>query len=101
MDANRKTGPHRPRPEDRFWQSIRQLIAHLAIGALVFTTIFTLGWGVSLLFDFLHAIHHFPLAVLKLVAKLEIGLFYFDTVVGGTVLLVGVFHFLRDLLEGK
>lgn len=101
MDANRKIRLQWPRPENRFWHSILLLVGHLGAGPLVFTTIFTFGWGVSFLFDYLNAIRHFSPEMFKLVAKLEIGLFYFDTVVGGLVLLISVFRFLRNVLEGK
>jgi len=75
------------------------LIGHLAATALVFVSLFTLGWTVSFIFNYLHTVHEFPAGIFKLVAGSEIGLIYLDAIVCGVVLLAGILRYVRDVLE--
>jgi hypothetical protein len=68
----------------------------------VFIALFSLGWIVSWVFNYLDALHKFPDEIFKLVTRLEIGLVYVDAVVSGIVLLAGILRFVRDVvLEGS
>ena len=51
-------------------------IGHLCATALVFISLFTLGWGVAVIFAFLHSVHAFPDQIFELVSRLEVGLIY-------------------------
>jgi hypothetical protein len=86
-----------------FLMSILLLIGHLCATALVFISLFTLGWGVAVAvaFAFLQSVHAFPDQVFDLVSRLELGLIYLDAAVCGVVLMVGIVRFVRDVLERK
>jgi hypothetical protein len=84
-----------------FLMSILLLIGHLCATALVFVSLFTLGWGVAVAFAFLHSVHAFPDQIFDLVSRLEIGLIYLDAAVCGVVLFAGIVRFVREILERK
>ncbi len=86
--------------ETSFGYSIVLLIGHLFCTAIVFVTLFSLGWTVSCVFNYLDSIHKFPDEIFKIVTKLEVGLVYIDAAVSGAVLLAGIGRFVRDVFEG-
>jgi hypothetical protein len=88
-----------PRSKKGFWRSILLLIGHLASTALVFSAILSFGWGASFVFGYLNSVRNFPPEIFTLFTRLEIGLFYIDTLASGIVLLAGVVRFVRDALE--
>jgi hypothetical protein len=90
------------RPKGTFFRSILLLVGHLSCTALVFVALFSLGWIVSCVFNYLDTIHKFPDEIFKLVTRLEIGLVYVDAIVSGVVLLAGILRFVRDAVwEGS
>jgi hypothetical protein len=84
-----------------FSMAILLLIGHLCATALVFVSLFTLGWGVAVAFAFLHSLHAFPDQIFELVSRLETGLIYLDAAVCAVVLLAGFVRFVREILEKK
>jgi len=54
------------------------LLGHLISTAVVFSTVYTLRWIASVLFDHLNAISAFQPAIVRLAKALEIGCFYVD-----------------------
>lgn len=84
-----------------FLMSILLLIGHLCATALVFIALFTLGWGVAVIFAFLHSVHAFPDQIFELVSRLEVGLIYLDAAVCGVVLFAGIVRFVREVLEKR
>lgn len=91
------------RPRSRFssfWRSIFLLLGHLVATALVFVALFTLGWWVSWVFNYLNAIRKFPAPILIVLTHLEIGLVYIDAGVSGCVLLAGIIRFVLDVWKG-
>ena len=67
--------------------------------AIVFVTIFTVCWLVSLCFDSLNTVHRFPPRVYTLVARLEIWLFYLDCVLSGFMVFFSCIKFVIHVLE--
>ncbi len=86
--------------ESSFGYSILLLIGHLFCTAIVFVTLFGLGWIVSCVFNYLDSIHKFPEEIFNLDTKLEVGLVYIDAMVSGAVLLAGIGRFIMDVFEG-
>ena len=74
---------------------------HLVASAIVFISLFTLGWTVSLAFSYLHSVHEFPHRVFELVSRLEVGLIYLDAGVSAIVLVAGITRYLRNVLESE
>jgi hypothetical protein len=81
-------------------QSFRLLIAHVVGTAAVFVTLITVGWLVSLCLEYLNTIHRFPPQVYTLAGRLEIWLFYLDSMLSGFSFVVGFVDFTLYLLEG-
>jgi hypothetical protein len=79
---------------------IGPLFGHLIVTAAAFVTLFTLNWMASLLFNYLNSIYPFQPVISRLVANLEVELFYVDSVVCAGALLIGVIRMLLDSLEG-
>lgn len=78
---------------------LRHLMAHIASSAIIFITVFTVCWLVSLCFDSLNTIHRFPPRVYTLVGQLEIWVFYLDCVLSGYLLVFGAVKFVIHTLE--
>jgi hypothetical protein len=82
-------------------QSFRLLIAHVAATAVVFVTLITAEWLVSLCLEYLNTTHRFPPQVYTLAGRLEIWLFYLDCVLGGFLFAAGFVDFTLYLFEDK
>lgn len=74
-------------------------MAYVIFDAIIFVTVFTTCWFVSLCFDCLNAIHRFPPRVYTLVGRLEIWLFHLDCVLSGFLLAFGCVKFIIHTLE--
>lgn len=79
---------------------LRLLMFHIASSAVIFITVFTVCWFVSLRFDSLNAIHRFPPRVYTLIGQLEIWIFYLDCILSGYMLVFGGVKFVIHTLEG-
>lgn len=90
-----------PRRHDSHWNAIWSLIGHLIATAIVFVSLFTLGWLVSLSFQHLNGIHPFPEPIFRFISLLEIALFYLDAAASVVVLLIGIVRYLAAVLEGR
>jgi hypothetical protein len=90
-----------PNRHDSHWRAIWSLIGHLIATALVFISLFTLGWLVSFSFHHLQSIHPFPEPIFRFISLLEIALFYLDAGASVVVLLVGVVRYIAKMLEGR
>jgi len=75
------------------------LFGHLLATAAIFSTICTLTWLGSVLFNFLNSISHFPHAMVVLVEDFEIGCFLIDCTGSGLFLLYGMIRVLYKTLE--
>ena len=76
------------------------LIVHVACTAIVFASLFTIGWLVAVFFNYLNSIQKFPSQLYTIIESLEVWLFYADCLLSGIVLLASVFRFVKDILEG-
>lgn len=76
-------------------------IGHLVATAVVFASLFTLGWLLSVSFHQLHAIHPFPQPIFQFIALLEIALFCLDAAASLCVLLIGIVRYVARILEGR
>jgi hypothetical protein len=88
-----------PRSRGSLWGSTVLLLGHLCTTAAVFVALFSLGWVVACLLDYLDSIRKFPPESFKLFTRLEIGLVYIDALASGFVLMTGIVRFIRDVLE--
>lgn len=75
------------------------LMVHATFDAIVFVTLFTVCWLVSLCLDSLNRIHGFPPTVYTLAGRLEIWLFYLDCALSGFVLAFTCVRFVIRTLE--
>jgi hypothetical protein len=87
------------RPGEFFRRSTLPLMGHLLATALILAVLLTLAWLLSYFSFYLNGIHHFPDEMFKLVDSLELDLMYLDIVVSGIILLIGIWQFVRDILE--
>jgi len=74
-------------------------MVHVTFGAIVFVTVFTIGWLVSLCFDSLNTMHQFSPQAYTLISRLEIWLFYMDCALSGFMFVLGCFKFVIHTLE--
>jgi hypothetical protein len=79
---------------------ISTLFGHLIVTTAAFVTLFTLNWIASLLFNYLNSIYPFQPVISRLIANLEVELFYVDSVVCAGALFTGVIRMLLGSLEG-
>lgn len=74
-------------------------MAHITFDAIVFVSLFTVCWLVSICLEYLNAIHKFPPPVYTLAGRLEISLFYFDCAWSGFLLAFTCISFVIRTLE--
>jgi uncharacterized BrkB/YihY/UPF0761 family membrane protein len=89
-------GSRRPH---NFWASVLSLIGHLVGTAVIFVSLITLGWLISFIMHFLHAIHQFPGEILWLFTRIELYLTYVDIGLCAIFIFAGARRFYRDVLE--
>lgn len=77
-----------------FWQACIRLIGYVSATAVVFLTLFALGWLVSLALGYLDSVHRLP-PVFR-VAQPDVWLLYADAAFSSIVLLCGLARFVRD-----
>jgi hypothetical protein len=58
-------------------------------------------WIAAVALSYLQLLQEFPQEMFQLMSRMEIGLVYMDAVVSLIVLLIGVFRYLRDVLENQ
>ncbi|WP_129774954.1 hypothetical protein [Peristeroidobacter soli] len=75
------------------------LVGHLVGAAFIFTALFATGWLVSVVLHALHRHHPFPDEIFKLITELELYLVYADAAFSAVVLIGGMVHFCRQVLE--
>lgn len=80
-----------------FFTAVLHLVGHVMGGAVLFLAVACVSWGLGYAVEHLHRIHPFPATVLKLLHNFEIGLLWADVLLSGSVILYGVWHFLRQL----
>jgi len=80
---------------------IYRVYGHLFLTASTLVVLFTFSWVIALLFDYMSSIHQFQPAISKMVEKLEVGLFYADTVVCGLMLWRDMIRMFFGGQEGK
>lgn len=90
----------RSKTSKSYWKTVVALVGHLIATAVIFTSLFSIGWLVSLALHALHSVHPFPQETFRFVTRIEVYLVYLDSAVSGIVLLVGMGRFCRDMLEG-
>lgn len=89
----------RDRPRVGYWWSVLSLMGHLLATAVIFTSLFTIGWLVSVVLHALHRYHPFPDEMFKFVTRIELYLIYADSVLSGIALLVGMVRFCKQVME--
>jgi hypothetical protein len=87
-----------PRQQYSFRRSVWRLLGHLTFGSLVFVVILAFAWVASFVFSYLNSLLPFPAEIATLFSMFEVGLFCLDIVVSTVVLLMGVAHFLQDVV---
>ncbi len=80
-----------------FWQHVGSLLGHLSATAVIFVTVFTLGWAISFIVHYLDSIHPFSPRSRDLIEHIEVSLLWIDTGISGLVLLVGASRFVHDV----
>ncbi len=66
--------------------SIYRVYGHLFMTTSTFVALVTFSWVVSFLFDYLRSLHQFQHDISKMIEKMEIGVFYLDSVLCGLIL---------------
>ena len=66
------------------------LFGHLVSAAAIFSTICTLNWISSVLFNYLNSINHFQPDIVRLANGFEVGSFLVDCIGSGAYLLMGM-----------
>lgn len=87
----------RHRSPQGFFMAVAHLVGHVFGGAVLFLAVACVSWGLGYSVEYLNSIHPFPPTVLKLLHNFEIGLLWADVLLSGSVILYGVWHFLRQL----
>lgn len=87
------------RPRAGYWWSVLFLVGHLLGTAIIFISLFTMGWLVSVALHALHRYHPFPDDMFRFVTKLELYLIYADSALSGAILLMGMVRFCRQVME--
>jgi hypothetical protein len=89
----------RERRRGGYWWSVLSLAGHLLGAAIVFTSLFTIGWLVSVVLHALHRYHPFPDEMFEFATEIELYMVYADTVLTAVVLLVGMVRFGKRVME--
>lgn len=87
-------GPSKPQG---FFTAIFHLIGHVLGGAVLFLSVACVTWGLGYAIEWMNKIHAFPEAILKLLHGFEFALLCADVVLSGTVILYGLWQFLKHL----
>jgi hypothetical protein len=74
-------------------------MGHLFGTAVIFTSLFSIGWLVSVALHALHRYHPFPDEMFEFVTKIELYLIYADSAFCGGVLLMGMVRFCMQVTE--
>lgn len=74
-------------------------MAHMASSAAVFVTLVTTGWLASVCLNYLNTTHGFPPQVYTLAGRLEIWLFYVDSVLSSILFVLSCANFVIYFLE--
>lgn len=77
------------------------LLGHLLASAVIFTSLFTMSWLVSLTLHALHRHHPFPEDMFRFVTRIELYLIYVDSVFSGAIVLFGMVRFCKQVIEEK
>lgn len=78
-----------------------RLVSYLVTTSLVFLSLMTLVWIVSLTFHSMHAIYPFSDETFRVLDRLEILLVYLDIGVSGIVLLNGIRLYIVEETRGN
>jgi len=83
-----------------YWQHVGLLVGHIAASALIFVVVFIFGWGIGYIVHYLNGIQ--PLSDWSgwLVQVVELGFLLIDLILSGSVLVVGAWRFLHDVVRG-
>ena len=84
-----------------FWGSLLKLIGHLIGTAVIFVVFLLLTWTISYSVSGLDGVHKFPVNVMTIITKVELGLTYIDIGLCSIVLILGTVRFCFDLLENR
>ncbi len=82
-----------------YWWSVMSLVGHLIGTAVIFTALFSVGWLVSVVLHALHQQHPFPDEIFRFVTKIELYLVYADAALSAVVLIAGMVHFCKKVVE--
>ncbi|GAC1626813.1 MAG: hypothetical protein NVS9B10_15130 [Nevskia sp.] len=83
--------------EKPHWQSVLTLIGHMIGTAVIFVSMFGIGWSVSFLLEYLNSIHKFPSDIYGVVTAVELYFLYADVLLCGVVLCAGAIRFIKEL----
>src|SRR5438067_2152750 len=87
------------RTPNTYWGLVFGLLGHLFGTAVIFASLFTIGWAVSFFLHFLHNVHAFPEQILLVITTLELYLVYGDSALCLIVLIAGAFRFCKHIIE--
>ena len=80
-----------------YWYLVLRLLAHFAGSGLIFVGLIGVEWLCSFAYDWLDAIHKFPVEMADLIPGLRVGWVYLDILLSAAVLLGGLNQFVRDI----
>jgi len=78
-----------------------KLVLHVLHTSLAFSVILVLAWGISLLMEWLHALHPFPTETYRFLAATKRWLVYFDVGLAAAAMLLGAKQFIKATWEAK
>ena len=86
---------------ESYARSVLRLIGHLIGTAVIFVSLFAIGWTVSFVLHYLHGIFPFPTEIFDFITKFELYLVYGDSLLCAFVLLGGAVRFIKDGWENR
>jgi hypothetical protein len=92
---------HGGRPRRSFLESIVVLLFHLLGTTVIFVSLIALTWVTSWVPARLNEIHPFPVEILPILHRFEIGLTYFDQGLCAILLFAGAWRFVVELFEDR